>query len=76
MSWTSICSGTPPCLRCDGARLDPTAPHRVYLFHLPQMGAGVYKIGITRSAHDGRLRTHTRNGGVLLDVVQVRDPYG
>lgn len=74
VSWTSICSGAPPCLRCDGARLNPTAPHRVYLMHFPHLGdAGVYKIGITHCANDSRLRDHARNGGLLLHTVQVPD---
>ncbi|WP_143139122.1 hypothetical protein [Lentzea waywayandensis] len=73
-SWTTISSGSPPCLRCDGARLNPTAPHRVYLFHFPQLGnAGVYKVGITHCGDDGRLKDHTRNGGLLLDIIEVSD---
>ncbi|ACU37521.1 hypothetical protein [Actinosynnema mirum] len=74
VSWTAICAGAPPCLRCDGARLNPSAPHRVYLFHFPDLGeAGVYKVGITHCANDNRLRDHTRNGGLLLGVAQVAD---
>lgn len=74
VAWTAICSGTPPCLRCDGARLDPDAPHRVYLVHFPYLGdVGVYKVGITHCADDGRLNAHRRAGGVVLHTVQVRD---
>ncbi|MGY1738376.1 hypothetical protein [Geodermatophilus sp. SYSU D00684] len=74
VAWTAICSGTPPCLRCDGARLDPDAPHRVYLVHFPHLGdVGVFKVGITHCTDDGRLNAHRRVGGVVLDTVQVRD---
>jgi hypothetical protein len=74
VSWQAIGSGSPPCLRCDGARLDPGAPHRVYLVHFPHIGdVGVYKVGITHCVDDGRLNAHRRAGGVLLDAVEVRD---
>lgn len=74
VSWTAISSGAPPCLRCDGSRLNPDAPHRVYLVHFPHLGdVGVYKVGITHSVDDARLQTHQRAGGAVLEVVQVRD---
>jgi hypothetical protein len=74
VAWTAICSGSPPCLRCDGTRLDPDTPHRVYLVHFPHLGdLGVYKVGITHCADDNRLKTHRRAGGVVLDTLRVRD---
>ncbi|GAB3365980.1 hypothetical protein GCM10027300_41850 [Modestobacter lapidis] len=74
VAWTAVCSGTPPCIRCDGARLDPDAPHRVYLVLFAHLGdVGVYKVGITHCVTDDRLRVHERSGGVVLDTMQVRD---
>ena len=74
VSWQAIGSGAPPCLRCDGARLDPDAPHRVYLVHFPHLGdVGVYKVGITHCVDDDRLKVHQRAGGRVLETVQVRD---
>lgn len=74
VSWQAVGSGTPPCLRCDSARLDPDAPHRVYLVLFPHLGdMGVYKVGITHCADDGRLRVHQRAGGRVIDTLQVRD---
>lgn len=32
---TAIGPGSPPRMRCDGATLDPTSPHRVYLIGFP-----------------------------------------
>lgn len=63
-----------PCLCCDSTRLNPTAPHRVYLMHFPHLDdAGVSKIGTTHCANDDRLRDHTRNGGLLPHTVQIPD---
>lgn len=74
VAWQAIGSGSPPCLRCDGARLDPGAPHRVYLIHFPHLGeVGVYKVGITHCADDNRLKAHQRAGGTVIQTVQVRD---
>ena len=74
VAWQAIGSGSPPCLRCDGARLDPDAPHRVYLVHVPHLSdVGVYKVGITHCADDNRLKVHQRAGGIVLATVQVRD---
>ncbi len=73
VAWAAISSGSPPCLRCDGARLDPDAPHRVYLVSFPHLGdVGVYKVGITHCADDGRLKVHQRAGGVVVETVRVR----
>lgn len=73
VSWSTI--GTaPPCLRCDGRRLDPEAPHRVYLFKFPRLGAhGVYKVGITHCVDDRRLAQHVAGGGELVQIVDVPD---
>lgn len=74
VSWTAIGSGTPACLRCDGSRLDPDAPHRVYLTHFAHLGdVGVFKVGITHCVDDARLQTHRRAGGTVLEVTEVRD---
>lgn len=73
ISWTAL-SVSPPCIRCDGRRLDPEAPHRVYLFKFAHLGPhGVYKIGITNCSDDHRLAQHTKIKGQLLDIVTVRD---
>jgi hypothetical protein len=73
VSWSALGS-TPPCLRCDGRRLDPQAPHRVYLFAFPRLGPhGVYKVGITHCVDDRRLGQHRAVGGQLLQVVDVPD---
>lgn len=73
VSWSALAS-SPPCLRCDGRRLDPEAPHRVYLFEFPRLGAhGVYKVGITHCVDDRRLAQQTAAGGRLLQVVDVAD---
>jgi len=66
--WT-LMSGAPPCLHCDGRRLDPDAPHRVYLFAFDDLAA--YKVGITHCADDSRLTAHQRIGGRLLEVVTM-----
>jgi hypothetical protein len=71
VSWSALSVGTPPCIRCDGRRLDPDAPHRVYLFLFPHLGAhGVYKVGITHCVDDQRLTQHKRVNGntVQLDA--------
>lgn len=74
VSWLALGSGAPPCLRCDGRRLDPAAPHRVYLFSFPRLGPrGVYKVGITHCVDDRRLAQHTAVGGQLVQVVEVAD---
>lgn len=74
VSWTAISSGTPPCLRCDGARLDPAAPHRVYLVQFAHLGdVGVFKVGITHCVDDARLHTHQRAGATVIDLIEVRD---
>lgn len=73
VSWTALGS-VPPCLRCDGRRLDPTAPHRVYLFVFPHLGPfGVYKEGITHCVDDRRLAQHRAIGGRLLQIVEVQN---
>jgi hypothetical protein len=72
VSWSALGSGAAPCLRCDGRRLDPEAPHRVYLFEFPRLGPrGLYKVGITHCADDRRLAQHTSAGGRLLQVITV-----
>lgn len=71
VSVSTLTSGAPPCLRCDGQHLDPAAPHRVYLFHFPALRA--YKVGITHCADDSRLRAHAARGGDLVEVVTVAD---
>lgn len=72
VSWSAICGGTPPCLRCDGSRLDPDAPHRVYLIEFPHLGeCGVYKVGITHCANDNRLHNHEKAGGRVMKTIQV-----
>jgi hypothetical protein len=44
------------------------------VLHPSHLGdVGVYKVGITHCADDGRLKGHRRVGGVVLDTVQVRD---
>lgn len=74
LSWLALGAGAPPCLRCDGRRLDPEAPHRVYLFSFPCLGPhGVYKVGITHCVGDRRLAQHASVGGHLLQVVEVAD---
>lgn len=74
VSWLGLASGAPPCLRCDGRRLDPDAPHRVYLFLFEHLGQnGVYKVGITHCADDHRLAQHTAARGRLVQVVEVAD---
>lgn len=74
VSWSALSAGMPPCIRCDGRRLDPAAPHRVYLFLFPHLGAhGVYKVGITHCVDDRRLTQHRRVNGELLSLVTVRD---
>ena len=73
VSWTTLATA-PPCLRCDGRRLDPEAPHRVYLFEFAHLGdRGVYKVGITHSVDDRRLAQHRAAGGRLIQVVDVPD---
>ena len=73
VSWSALATA-PPCLCCDGRRLDPEAPHRVYLFEFPRLGEhGVYKVGITHSVDDRRLAQHRAAGGRLLQVVDVAD---
>lgn len=69
VSVMTLTSGAPPCLRCDGQRLDPTAPHRVYLFAFTDLAA--YKVGITHCADDLRLIAHQRIGGQLLEIVTL-----
>lgn len=71
ISMRQLTSGVLPCLSCDGQLPDPHAPHRVYLFHYPQLNA--YKIGITHSRNDARLGQHVANGGVLISVVPTPD---
>lgn len=72
MSWQSLASGSPPCLSCDGATLDPELPHRVYLIEFPNLGKfGVYKVGITHDVHDRRLRDHEYAGGRVMATVTV-----
>lgn len=72
VSWSGLGSGAPPCLRCDGRRLDPEAPHRVYLFEFPRLGKhGIFKVGITHCVDDRRLGQHASVGGRLLQVVTV-----
>jgi hypothetical protein len=71
VSVMTLTSGSPPCLRCDGQHLDPSAPHRVYLFAFPLLSA--YKIGITHCEDDSRLRAHLAQGGQLLESVTVPD---
>lgn len=74
VTWENLGSGAPPCLRCDGRRLDPDAPHRVYLIAFDRLGPrGVYKVGITHCADDRRLAQHATAGGRLLQVVEVQD---
>ncbi|VXC50069.1 hypothetical protein [Nocardioides sp. AX2bis] len=74
VSCLALGSGTPPCLRRDGRRLDPEAPHRVYLFFFPRLGPnGVFKVGITHCVDDRRLAQHTAVGGHLVQVVEVAD---
>lgn len=74
VSWSALGAGAPPCIRCDGRRLDPDAPHRVYLFEFPRLGPrGVYKVGITHCVDDRRLAQHMKVGGRLLQVVEVAD---
>lgn len=64
----------PPCLRCDGRRLDPEAPCRVYLFRFDGVGPrGVFKVGITHRADDRRLDVHAAAGGELIQVIHVAD---
>lgn len=65
----TLASGAPPCLVCDGRRLDPAAPHHVYLFEFPHLQA--YKVGITHTADDSRLAKHRAAGGSLCEVVEV-----
>jgi hypothetical protein len=73
VSWSTVASA-PPCLRCDGRRLDPEAPHRVYLFKFPRIGGhGVFKVGITHCVDDRRLTQHIAAGGELVQVVDVPD---
>jgi hypothetical protein len=73
VSWATIATA-PPCLRCDGRRLDPEAPHRVYLFKFPRLGAhGVFKVGITHCVDDRRLAQHVGAGGELVQIVAVAD---
>lgn len=67
ISLHQLTTGVLPCLGCDGTLLDPTAPHRVYLFHFPQLHA--YKVGITHARDDGRLQQHRSAGGILIDTV-------
>ncbi|WP_326959555.1 hypothetical protein [Amycolatopsis sp. NBC_01286] len=72
VSWTAVGGGSPPCLRCDGSKLDPDAPHRVYLIDFPHLGdRGVYKVGITHCANDNRLRSHEKAGGTVLATIEV-----
>lgn len=74
VSWTGLGSGLPPCIRCDGRRLDPGAPHRVYLFKFARLGPqGVFKVGITHCVDDRRLAQHRAAGGRLVQVVEVAD---
>ena len=70
-SWSTIASA-PPCLSCDGRRLDPQAPHRLYLFKFPshRRPRGV-KVGINHSVDDRRLTQHVAAGGELVQVVDV-----
>lgn len=69
VSVVALAGGAPPCLSCDGRRLDPNAEHRVYLFEFPQLH--VYKVGITHTADDNRLSAHHRAGGTLMDIITV-----
>lgn len=72
ITWQGIGAGLPPCIRCDGARLDPDAPHRVYLFRFPSItNFGVFKVGITHCANDRRLEQHRTNGGELVQIIGV-----
>lgn len=73
VSWSAL-GTSPPCLRCDGRRLDPQAPHRVYLIEFAHLGPfGVYKVGITHCVDDRRLAQHRAVGGRVLQVVEVAD---
>jgi hypothetical protein len=73
VSWSTVASA-PPCLRFDSRRIDPEAPHRVYLFKFPRIGGhGVFKVGITHCVDDRRLTQHIAAGGELVQVVDVPD---
>ena len=73
VSWNTIATAA-PCLRCDGRRLDPEAPHRVYLFKFPNLSAhGVIKVGITHCVDDRRLHQHIAAGGEFIQIVEVPD---
>lgn len=74
LSWQALASGSPPCLRCDSVALDPAEPHRVYLIAFRHLG--VYKVGITHTVHDRRLRDHEEAGGQVLATVTVPDRPG
>lgn len=71
VSARALSGGTPPCLNCDGLNMEPSAPHRVYLFHFPALG--VLKVGLTNAADHSRLRAHIAHGGLLLEVITVRN---
>lgn len=45
VSWVGLGAGAPPCLRCDGRRLDPEATHRVYLFSFARLGLRDHGLG-------------------------------
>lgn len=73
VSYSTVATA-PPCLRCDGRRLDPDAPCRVYLFRFDALGPrGVFKVGITHRADDRRLDIHVAAGGILIEVVEVEN---
>ena len=71
VSYNALRSGTEAkCWTCiTGIR--PEEPHRVYLFHFPELR--VNKIGITHNRDDRRILDHTFHGGVLVDSVVVSD---
>lgn len=68
VSLSQLNLGQVPCYICDGGA-DPSAEHRVYLFHFPAWGC--FKVGITNAGNDSRLIAHRRNGGELVELVTV-----
>lgn len=48
---------------------NPNAPHRVYLFHFPQLAA--FKVGVTYTTTDTRLNAHRRAGGQLIQIREL-----
>lgn len=71
VSYDQLRAGTTPlCWTCThGIRSDE--PHRVYLFHFPNLG--VMKVGLTHDRHDRRLWDHVTAGGKLISSVPVAD---